>query len=119
MKKKILAGIVAAGAVMCAVPGTAHADVPDFAIYGYQGDHDPFAYRDELRVAGLNHEDVDNARNLSGRLCGERAEGYTQRQVIWHLDQSPDGYTVHQEVAMLGGAEFHFCPQYQFRSLDN
>jgi hypothetical protein len=113
----LIAGLV--GGLGLGTIGTAHADSEDFAIYGYKGDGDPFAYRDELRMAGLNHEDVHNARDLSGRLCAERALGYTQRQVLWHLEQSPDGYTVHQQVAMLGGAEFHFCPSFSSRDLDS
>jgi hypothetical protein len=111
------AGLITAGGVGLGTIAPAHAD--DFAHYGYMGDHDPFSYRDELRMAGLNHEDVHNAHDLAGRLCGERAEGYTQRQVLNHLEASPDDYTVHQDVAMLGGAEYHFCPQFEFRDLDS
>jgi hypothetical protein len=87
----------------------AHAD-EEFANYGYQGDHSAIAYRDELRYVGLHHEDVRNARDLAGRLCGEFAEGYNTSQVFDHLDRSPDGYTTTQEVAMVDGALYHFCP---------
>ena len=116
--KAVLAAPVVAGlvgglglaTVLKAVP-PAHAD-STFAHYGYEGDYNAWAYRDELRYVGLLHEDIYNARSLSARLCGERAEGYTEYQVGVHLDQSPDGYTIAQEVAMVAGAEWHFCPEY-------
>ena len=102
---------IAAAAIAVGVAAPAHAD-STFAHYGYEGDYNAWAYRDELRYVGLLHEDIYNARSLSARLCGERAEGYTEYQVGVHLDQSPDGYTTAQEVAMVAGAEWHFCPEY-------
>jgi hypothetical protein len=35
-----------------------------------------------------------------------------QQQVAAQADASPDGYTIAQEVAMVNGAEWHFCPEY-------
>jgi hypothetical protein len=112
MFKKVLGGgMLAAVAVGVVVATPASAD-STFAHYGHKGDYDAFAYRDELRYVGINHEDAHNAGDLAGRLCNERAEGYSEYQVAYHLDQSPDGYTTAQEVAMVAGAEYHFCPQY-------
>jgi Protein of unknown function (DUF732) len=113
--KRILLGGIAAGVVAGAMLGMggAHADPGSgFAHYGYRGDRDAWSYRDELRYVGLNHEDARNANDLAWRLCNERAQGYSEYQVAAHLDVSPDGYTVQQEVAMVAGAEYHFCPMY-------
>jgi Protein of unknown function (DUF732) len=108
--KKMIGGIAAAAVgVSLALAPQANATL---ATIGERGDHSAINYRDELRYAGINHEDQWNAADLGSRLCEERYEGYTRRQVERHLSYSPDDYTTEQIVAMVMGAEFHFCPEY-------
>jgi hypothetical protein len=110
LRAALIAAAIAVAAVGPAAPS--HADPGDFASYGSKGDYSAFAFRNELRYVGLYHEDEHNAADLAGRLCAERADGYTERQVMRHLENNPDDYTVNQIVAMVLGAEWHFCPDY-------
>jgi Protein of unknown function (DUF732) len=112
MKKKIFGGIVAAAiaAVGLAAAGPAGATI---AVIGPRGDHDPYNYRDELRYTRLYHEDVTNAASLASRVCGKRAMGYTEEQLIRGLEYSVDQYTSEQAVMIVEGAEYHFCPAYE------
>jgi hypothetical protein len=87
----------------------AHATI---AVIGSRGDQDPYHYRDELRYTGLYHEDVTNAVSLASRVCGKRAMGYFEEQLIRGLEDSADLYTSEQAVMIVSGAEFHFCPAY-------
>ena len=76
------------------------------------GDLKP-SYRDELRYTGLYHEDVANAYSLASRVCGKRAMGYNEEQLIRGLEYSADQYTSEQAVVIVSGAEYHFCPAYE------
>jgi hypothetical protein len=88
---------------------SAHATL---AVIGSRGDMDPYHYRDELRYTGLYHEDVTNADSLASRVCGKRAMGYTEEQLVSSLDDGPD-YTAEQAVKIVTGGEYHFCPSYE------
>ena len=90
---------------ICVAP-QAHADT-----YGYRGDGDPFAFRDELFAEGLYHEDVGNALSLGQRVCAARRGGFTEEQVVSSLDNY-DEYTAGQAVEIVMGGEWHFCPRY-------
>ncbi len=74
---------------------------------------DTYHYRDELRYTGLYHGDVGNARSLAARVCGKRAIGYNEEQLIRGLEYAVDQYTPEQAVMIVGGAEFHFCPGFE------
>jgi hypothetical protein len=102
----LAAGMVSLGIAMASPAGATIATI------GAQGDHSAVNYRDELRYAGLRHEDQWNAADLGSRLCAERYEGYSRRQVERELAYSPDDYTAEQIIAMVMGAEWHFCPEY-------
>jgi hypothetical protein len=122
VKKIILGGIAAAviitGSAFAGLfgSGTAHATA---AAIGREGDFDPYNYRDELRYTGLYHEDVTNAYSLATRICGKRAMGYSSGQLMDGFIYSPDQYTVEQAVAIVRGAEWHFCPAYQNDTSDS
>jgi hypothetical protein len=110
MKKTIVGGI-AAGTVVLGIAMASPAGATP-SVIGDRGDHSAINYRDELRYSGLHHEDQWNAADLGSRLCSERYEGYSRRQVERELFYSPDDYTNEQIVAMVMGAEWHFCPEY-------
>ena len=73
--------------------GSAHADI---AVIGSEGDWDAYHYRDELRYAGLVHEDVDNAASLGPRVCRLLSMGYSGDQVMRSLD--PDSQLLHHRA---------------------
>jgi hypothetical protein len=111
MKKTIVGGLAAVAiAAGIATASTANATI---AVIGSQGDHDPYNYRDELRYTRLYHEDVTNAVSLASRVCGKRAMGYTEEQLISGLYGPDPLYTSEQAVMIVKGAEYHFCPAYQ------
>lgn len=109
---KIIAAVVAAGAIGAGL-GLAPQANATIAVIGSRGDMDPYHYRDELRYTGLYHEDVTNAMSLSSRVCGKRAMGYNEEQLVRGLEYSADQYTSEQAVMILSGAEYHFCPAYE------
>ena len=102
--------ITAGMAVGVGLASSANATI---AVIGSRGDHDPYHYRDELRYTGLYHEDATNAVSLASRVCGKRAMGYTEDQLISGLEGPDPLYTSEQAVMIVGGAEFHFCPAYE------
>jgi hypothetical protein len=108
MKKKIFGGIVAAAiaAVGIAAAGPAGATV---AVIGAEGDHSAVYYAAELQYAGMN-EYTWQAASLGPNVCEQRSEGYSERQLI-RLWDGPT--TAEQSVAIVDGAEFHFCPGYE------
>jgi hypothetical protein len=79
---------------------------------GQRGDMNPYNYRDELRVVGLYHEDVNNAASLGPRICAQRAMGYTEIRLIDSLIGPDPLYSVVQSFQIVEGAEWHFCPGY-------
>jgi hypothetical protein len=83
------------------------------AVIGSRGDQEPYHYRDELRYTGLYHEDVTNAMSLALRVCGKRAMGYNEEQLISGLVGPDPLYTSEQAVMIVEGAEYHFCPAYE------
>ena len=97
------------GAAETLLAPTAHATM---SVIGREGDMSPYNYRDELRYAGLLHEDADNAAMLGRRICGQKDMGYTARKITWLLDPDDTYYTGEQDVVLVRGAEFHFCPVY-------
>jgi hypothetical protein len=109
--KKMIMGCIAAAAlaagIATAIPANA---IP--SVIGDEGDYSALNYRDELRYSGLYHEDVSNATELGPRICRQRAEGYSSSWLEDGLIYSPDRYTVEQAVAIVRGAEWHFCPVY-------
>jgi hypothetical protein len=111
MKKMIVGGLAAVAiAAGIATASTANATI---AVIGSRGDMDSYHYRDELRYTGLYHEDVTNAMSLSSRVCGKRAMGYNEEQLVRGLEYSADQYTSEQAVMIVSGAEYHFCPAYE------
>jgi Protein of unknown function (DUF732) len=111
MKKMIVGGLGAVAiAAGIATASTANGTI---AVIGSRADHDPYHYRDELRYTGLYHEDVTNAVSLASRVCGKRAMGYTEEQLISGLEGPDPLYTSEQAVMIVEGAEFHFCPAYE------
>jgi hypothetical protein len=110
--RKIAVGAAIVSAMVAAVigAGSAHATI---AVIGSEGDMNPYNYRDELRYAGLLHEDVNNAASLGPMVCRQRAMGYSGDQIMRLLDPSSSYYTAEQDVVIVGNAEFHFCPVYE------
>ncbi len=102
--------VVAGMAVAAALASSANATI---AIIGSQDDHDPYNYRDELRYTGLYHEDVTNAASLASRVCGKRAMGYSEDQLVRGLEGPDPLYTSEQAIMIVEGAEYHFCPAYK------
>jgi hypothetical protein len=111
--KKMIVGCLAAGAVALSVAAAGPAGAT-LATIGGRGDHSAVNYRDELRYAGIAHEDAVNAADLGSRLCAKRYEDYSERQLIRQLDGPDTPYTVEEAVAMVTGAEWHFCPEYSY-----
>jgi hypothetical protein len=108
MKKMTIGGLAAVAiAGVIATAGTAHATG---AVIDDKGDYDPYNFRDELRYAGIVHEDVNNAAELGPRICRQRAEGYSSSWL--EDDLISNDYTVEQAVAIVRGAEWHFCSTY-------
>lgn len=104
------AAITAGMAVGVGLASSANATI---AVIGSQGDHNPYHYRDELQYTGLYHEDVTNAASLASRVCGKRAMGYTEDQLIRGLEGPDPLYTSEQALMIVEGAEYHFCPAYE------
>jgi hypothetical protein len=113
--RKIAVGAAMISAMAAAVgAGPARADI---AVIGSEGDWNAYHYRDELRYAGLLHEDVDNAASLGPRVCRQLAMGYTGDQVMRSLDPDSSYYTIEQDVVIVRGAAFHFCPAHLHDSM--
>jgi hypothetical protein len=113
MRKFILGGFAAVALVLGISVGFAVPASATIATIGSRGDMNPYHYRDELRYTGLYHEDVANAYSLASRVCGKRAMGYNEEQLIRGLEYSADQYTSEQAVVIVSGAEYHFCPAYE------
>ncbi len=107
---KILAATVLPLLVLAPLASSANATI---AVIGSPDDHNPYYYRDELRYTGLYHEDLANAESLASRVCGKRAMGYSEDQLIRGLEYSADQYTPEQAVEIVMGAEYHFCHVYE------
>jgi hypothetical protein len=88
--------------------GSANATI---SVIGRSGDMDPYHYRDELRYAGIVHEDAQNATELGPRICRQRIAGWSSGQLEDSLIDEGN-YTTEQAVVIVRGAEFHFCPAY-------
>jgi hypothetical protein len=112
MFKKIMVGGVAAAAIAAAGIVAAGPAGATAAVIGGAGDHSAPNYRDELRYAGISHEDAVNAADLGSRLCAKRYVGYSEEQLILDLAGPGTPYNTEESVAMVLGAEFHFCPGY-------
>jgi hypothetical protein len=104
------AAITAGMAVGVGLASSANATV---AVIGSRGDHNPYHYQDELRYSGLYHEDATNAASLASRVCGKRAVGYSEDQLIRGLIGPDPLYTSEQAIMIVEGAEYHFCPAYE------
>ena len=101
-------GMIVAGMTLgVGLAGPANATI---SVIGSEGDYNPYYFRDELRYAGITHEDVANASELGPRICRQRAEGWTSGQLEDSL--MSNDYTSEQAVVIVRGAEFHFCPQF-------
>lgn len=101
--------MVAGMAVGVGLASSANATI---AVIGSRGDHNPYNYRDELRYTGLYHEDVTNALSLASRVCGKRAMGYNEDQLLNGLIGPDPLYTSEQAVVIVENGEYHFCPDY-------
>lgn len=77
-----------------------------------RGDMNAYAYLSEINSSGMSGS-VFSARNLASTVCEKRAEGITESEAISYMEAPPPPIaTHHQEVAMVLGAEWHFCPSY-------
>jgi hypothetical protein len=93
---------------------------------GYQGDRDAYAFTQDLREG--NPRDPDNvtytgtvahAQQMANTICDWRAKGFSQSALsdgyVWQwlgdpqpTADNPDGLA----IAVVYGAEWHFCPAY-------
>ena len=112
MFKKLMVGGAAAAAIAAAGIAAAGPAGATIAVIGGEGDHSAVNYRNELRYAGITHEDANNAADLGSRLCAKRYDGYSERQLIRELDGPDTPYNYEESLVMVRGAEFHFCPEY-------
>jgi hypothetical protein len=101
----LIVGGMAGGVLLAAGPASATG-----AVIGDEGDYNPDNFRDELRYAGIYHEDVSNASELGPRICRQRAQGFSSSWL--EDDLISNDYAVEQAVAIVRGAEWHFCPRY-------
>jgi hypothetical protein len=109
----MLSALLAAGALGVAAVGVASSANAKPATIGSQGDHDPYNYRDELWYTGLHHEEATNAQSLASRVCGKRAMGYNEDQLVSGLIGPDPLYTTEQAIEIVLGGEYHFCPPYE------
>ena len=97
-----LAGAAIAATVGFA--GGAHADV-----YGYEGDHNAYAYLLELNSEGVGGT-AAQARSLALDVCTTRAGGVSEARLRHNLEEE---FPVGAVVSVVMGAEWHFCPVYE------
>jgi hypothetical protein len=115
MKNLIVGGLAVVGAALAiasAVP--AHATTssdPGSGPYGggYEGDHDAYAYWNQLDQYGSGVT-VTIAQNFATRVCEALSNGVSEGQIVNIAENS----NIPGSVARLAvhGAEYHFCPTY-------
>jgi hypothetical protein len=71
------------------------------------GDHDATAYARELNAVGFTYSPSDVVY-LASTVCHQRSTGLSEQDIIG----APRGRGVQMALAMVLGAEFHFCPAY-------
>lgn len=81
------------------------------ATIGERGDMSAVNYRDELGYANIR-EYTWQAQTLGPSVCSYREQGYTEDALIGAEEGAPGYYKVEQSVAIVMGAEWHFCPEY-------
>jgi hypothetical protein len=113
MMKMIVGGLAAltiAGGIVAAAP--AHADTQ-----GTLNDKDGISYTVELEVAGYIPEVPPNTglpdRNTSMAysVCTARGLGYSEDRIRRNYRNA--GASIDAAIAIVNGAEFHFCPGYE------
>ena len=108
-RKLVIGGVVAAAAMLlmaaCVLfAGLAHASS--------EGDRDASAYAAELAIAGLPAP-AYSAQRLAGTICERRSEGISESAAIAYMEAPPPPIASHhQAMAIVMGAEWHFCPAY-------
>jgi hypothetical protein len=85
--------------------GTASADV-----HGTLGDQNEYAYATELYDQGFKGSIAD-ARSAGALACSQRTEGVGQKPMMDFISTLP-GVTPGLAVAIVMGAEFHFCTEH-------
>lgn len=110
MKKMIIGGLIAGGAMLGAAglglgAGLAHGET-----YGSRGDHSEHAYAMELRVDGMVGTDIQ-AESAALMVCEKRGQGFSEDAVIAQTE-TMRGMSAHMADDVVLGAEYHFCPQY-------
>ena len=109
MKKTILGGL-AAGAVALglavAAPGQSNAA---WNTYGYEGDRSGVAYNAQLvEDAGAMTGTPSKASSLAGTVC-EMRMSHSRNDMLRVLEPE---YGMKPSIAVVMGAEYHFCPAY-------
>jgi hypothetical protein len=127
--KRLAATVAFAGAALTAaaavIPAQAHA-IPS-VVYGTKGDRSVNAYLAELNYQGIRVS-VDYANGMAGDVCRARSQGITEYDLLVYLTAQaphqqvgplptlsiPTQQSSDSAVAVVYGAEYHFCPQFEF-----
>ncbi len=112
MRNTITGAMLVGGAVVALGLGFASAAHGD----GSLGDHSGTAFAAELNAAapndGLPDITADQATNMAKVVCVVRQGGSSEAATITKMTDPPK--SPHQyAVALVTGAEYHFCPEYR------
>jgi hypothetical protein len=113
MKKVIVGGLLAGGAMVVGAGLGLGAGVAKADTYGHVGDLDGEAVAMEMQAHGWV-QTPSQARTMAIEVCEHRLAGYTEMQTIGWIGFPgvPASQRTQVEVAAVISAEFHFCPNF-------